>query len=42
MQVPKEPVADLWELARPHIFAEAALIATCVSRHHKNRTCSRS
>lgn len=31
--VPKEPVADLWDLVRPHVIAEAELIGSYASRH---------
>lgn len=30
--VPKEPVADLWDLVRPHVIAEAELIGSYASR----------
>ena len=37
--IPKEPIADLWEAARPHIIAETALMGTYAGRHaHARRS----
>lgn len=30
--IPREPIADLWEAARPHVLAEATLIGTYAGR----------
>jgi hypothetical protein len=33
LEVPKEPVADLWKLVRSHVIAETELIGSYASRH---------
>ncbi len=36
LAVPKEPAADLWDIIRPHIVAEAELIGSYTSRHKQD------
>jgi Raf kinase inhibitor-like YbhB/YbcL family protein len=33
LTLPKEPAADLWDLIRPHILAQAELIGSYTTRH---------